>query len=102
LTLSADSANPFEIMARKCELLGKKNLYGNTVSNANNKNRTRSLVNLSWKRFWVAELKQFVRVRVSNRALRIIDKVGGLIPACRKNQKTLSPELEKVLKKASS
>lgn len=84
-------------MSRICELTGKKPMYGNTVSNANNKRRTKFEVNLSTKRYWVPELKRFVRVRVSNRAIRSIDKIGGLLPACRKYEKTLSSTLKKVL-----
>lgn len=87
-------------MSRKCELTGKKGLYGNTVSNANNKARTKSYVNLSWKRYFVPELKRFVRVRVSNRAIRSIDKIGGLVPAAKKYEKAISDRLKKVLSSA--
>jgi len=88
-------------MARQCELTGKKVMSGNNVSNANNKTRRKSYVNLSYKRYFVPELKRFVRVRVSNRAIRIIDKIGGLIPACRKYEKTASDNLRKLLRTAS-
>jgi len=88
-------------MTRKCELTGKQGLYGNTVSNANNKSRTKSDVNLTWKRYFVPELKRFVRARFSKRAIRTIDKLGGLVPACRKHEDTLSPQLAKVLRSSS-
>jgi large subunit ribosomal protein L28 len=88
-------------MARKCELTGKAVQSGNTVSNANNRARTRNLPNLSKRRIFVPELKGFITVRLSQRALKTIDKVGGLVPACRKNKKTLSLSLQKVLRKAS-
>jgi len=87
-------------MSRVCELTGKKGQYGNTVSNANNRNRTKNFVNLRYKRFFVAETKAFVRVRLSNRAIRTVDKLGGLVQACRKNEGTLSLRLSKLLLRA--
>ncbi len=87
-------------MSRVCELSGKTGQTGNTRSNANNKTRTKNFVNLRFKRFYVPELKAFVRVKLSNRAIRTIDKLGGLIQACAKNEKTLSPNLIKVLARA--
>lgn len=73
-------------------------MFGNVVSKSNNKRRTKSYVNLNWKRFYVPELKRFVRVRLSNRAVRSVDKIGGLIPACRKYEKSISERLGKVLR----
>lgn len=87
-------------MSRVCELTGKRGAFGNTVSNANNKRRTKSFVNLNWKRYFVPELNSFIRVRVSNRAVRTIDKIGGLLPASRKFRTSISPNLKKALKAA--
>lgn len=84
-------------MSRQCELTGKKVQFGNTVSNANNRNRTRFLPNLTWKRFYVPELKKFVRVKISHRGMRTIDKVGGLYQACVRYKKSLSPRLQKLI-----
>lgn len=88
-------------MARVCELTGKRVLKGNTVSNANNRRRTRFFPNLSKKRLFVPELNSFVNVQLSKRALRAIDKLGGIVPACRRYQKTLSPRLTQLLKRAA-
>ena len=63
-------------MSRICQLTGKGPLYGNRVSHANNKTKMRQLPNLQYKRLWVPELGEFVRVRLSTRALRSIAKVG--------------------------
>jgi large subunit ribosomal protein L28 len=84
-------------MSRKCELTGKDVLVGNTVSNANNRVKTRTFPNLSWKRFYVPELKKFIRVKISHRGMRAIDKLGGLLPACYAYRKTISPKLEKLI-----
>ena len=63
-------------MSRVCELTGKGPMTGNTVSHANNKSRRRFLPNLQNKRFWLETEKRFVRLRISHKGLRIIDKHG--------------------------
>lgn len=63
-------------MSRKCKLTGKGPMAGNNVSHAHNKTRRRQLPNLQWKRIFVPELDRTVRIRVSTRALRTIDKKG--------------------------
>ncbi len=65
-------------MARTCPLTGKRPLSGNTVSHANNHTKRRQLPNLQWKSVWVPELGRSVRLRLSARALRTIDKKGLL------------------------
>ena len=63
-------------MARRCSLTGKRPLSGNKVSHSNRKSRRRQLPNLQTKRVFVPELSRFVRLRLSTRALRTIDKIG--------------------------
>lgn len=63
-------------MAKKCPITGRGPLVGNNVSHANNKTKRRYLPNLQYKRFWLEEEKRFVRLRVSTRGMRIIDKHG--------------------------
>jgi large subunit ribosomal protein L28 len=63
-------------MSRVCQVTGKRPSYGNNVSHANNKTRRRWLPNLHTHRFWLESEKRFVRLRVSTRGLRTIDKVG--------------------------
>ncbi|MBU3708615.1 MAG: 50S ribosomal protein L28 [Burkholderiaceae bacterium] len=63
-------------MARECEVTGKKPMSGNHVSHANNKTKRRFLPNLQNRRFWVEAENRWVRLRVSNAGLRIIDKLG--------------------------
>ena len=66
-------------MARRCSITGKKPLAGNHVSHANNKVRRRQLPNLQTKRIYVPELGKFVKIKLSARALRTVDK-KGLLP----------------------
>ncbi len=63
-------------MSRVCQVTGKKPSYGNNVSHANNKTRRRWLPNLHTHRFWLESEKRWVRLRVSTRGLRTIDKLG--------------------------
>lgn len=63
-------------MSRVCQVTGKKPMTGNNVSHAQNKRRRRFVPNLHTHRFWVEAEKRFVRLRVSTKGLRIIDKHG--------------------------
>ena len=63
-------------MSRVCQVTGKGPTTGNNVSHANNKTRRRFLPNLHTHRFWLEAEKRFVRLRVSSRGMRIIDKLG--------------------------
>ena len=63
-------------MARVCQVTGKAPMVGNKVSHANNRTKRRFLPNLQYRRFWVESENRFVRLRVSNAGLRVIDKNG--------------------------
>ena len=63
-------------MSQVCQITGKGPMTGNNVSHAHNKTRRRFLPNLQHHRFWVEAEKRFVRLRVSTKGLRIIDKHG--------------------------
>ena len=63
-------------MARVCQVTGKRPVSGNNVSHAHNKTKRRFLPNLHSRRFWVESENRYVRLRVSNAALRTIDKNG--------------------------
>jgi large subunit ribosomal protein L28 len=63
-------------MSRVCQVTGKRPLSGNNVSHANNKTRRRFLPNLHEHRFWVDGEKRWVKLRVSSKGMRIIDKLG--------------------------
>jgi len=63
-------------MSRVCQVTGKRPASGNNVSHAHNKTRRRYLPNLHSHRFWVDSEQKFVRLKVSAKGLRIIDKLG--------------------------
>jgi len=63
-------------MSRVCQVTGKRPISGNNVSHAHNKTRRRFLPNLHTHRFWVDSENRWVKLRVSSKGMRIIDKVG--------------------------
>jgi large subunit ribosomal protein L28 len=63
-------------MSKVCQVTGKRPVTGNNVSHAQNKTRRRFTPNLHTHRFWVEAEKRFVKLRVSAKGMRIIDKLG--------------------------
>ena len=63
-------------MAKECQVTGKKPVSGNNVSHANNKTKRRFMPNLQNKKFWVESENRWVSLKISNAALRTIDKLG--------------------------
>jgi len=63
-------------MSRVCQVTGKRPMSGNNVSHAHNKTRRRFLPNLHNHRFWIESEQRFVRLRLSSKGMRIIDKKG--------------------------
>lgn len=63
-------------MARVCQVTGKAPMVGNNVSHANNKTKRRFMPNLQYRKFWLESENRWIRLRLSNAALRTIDKKG--------------------------
>ena len=63
-------------MSRVCQVTGKQPMSGNNVSHAKNRTRRRFLPNLHTHRFWVATENRWVKLRVSSKGMRILDKKG--------------------------
>ena len=63
-------------MSKRCEVSGVGPLSGNNVSHANNRTNRRFMPNLQSKRIWVSELKRYVNVRLTAKALKTIAKNG--------------------------
>ena len=63
-------------MARVCQVTGKAPMVGNNVSHANNRTKRRFLPNLQQRRFWVENESRWISLRLTNAALRTIDKKG--------------------------
>ena len=63
-------------MSRVCQVTGKRPMSGNNVSHANNKTRRRFLPNIQFHRFWVEEENRYIRLKISTKGMRIVDKLG--------------------------
>jgi large subunit ribosomal protein L28 len=63
-------------MSKVCAVTGKRPIVGNNISHANNKTKRRFEPNLHYHRFWLESEKRFVRIRVSSKGMRTIDKLG--------------------------
>jgi large subunit ribosomal protein L28 len=84
-------------MAQVCELTGKRPAYGNKVSHSNIKTRIRWMPNLRKKKYMIPELGQSMAIMLSSRAIRTIDKLGGISAAIMNaNEKSLSERLQQV------
>lgn len=64
------------IMSKVCQVTAKSPMSGHNVSHANNKTKRRFLPNLHTHRFWVESLGRFVKLRVSAKGMKMIDKLG--------------------------
>ena len=63
-------------MSKVCQVTGKRPMAGNNVSHANNKTKRRFLPNLHTHRFWVESENRWVKLRLSSKAMRMVDKLG--------------------------
>ena len=66
------------MMARVCELSGKKVMTGNNVSHAKNRTKRKFLPNLNNVSLVSEKLDLTVRLRISANALRSVEHAGGL------------------------
>ena len=63
-------------MSKICQVTGKRPVTGNNVSHAKNHTKRRFLPNLHTHRFWVESENCFVKLKLSTKGMRIIDKLG--------------------------
>jgi large subunit ribosomal protein L28 len=63
-------------MSQVCQVTGKRPMAGNNVSHANNKTRRRFIPNLQEHRFWLESENRYIKMRVSTKGMRTIDKHG--------------------------
>lgn len=63
-------------MAKVCQVTGKKPQSGNNVSHANNRTKRKFEPNLQSHRFFLPSENRYVRLKVSARGIKTIDKNG--------------------------
>ena len=76
-------------MSRVCKLTGKRPLRGNRVSKSNIKTNRFQYPNLQKKKIFIPELNKSVTIKLSVKAMKIVDKLG-LLPYLQKQGLTLS------------
>ncbi|AUX23647.1 50S ribosomal protein L28 [Sorangium cellulosum] len=67
----------------KSDITGKRKLLAQNVSHSNIKTKRWQLVNIQTRRVWVPELNRFVKLNLTTRDIRTIDKIGVLAYAKR-------------------
>ncbi|MEO9968438.1 MAG: 50S ribosomal protein L28 [Hyphomonadaceae bacterium] len=65
-------------MSRMCELTGTKPMTGNNVSHSNARTKRRFLPNLLDVKLRSEALDQTFKLKIAAKALRTVDKLGGL------------------------
>lgn len=63
-------------MSRKCQITGKKANNAMAVSHSHRRTKKLQGVNLQWKRVWWAEGNRWVRLRLSTKAIKTLEKKG--------------------------
>ena len=76
-------------MSKVCKITGKRPRVANNVSKANNKTKRRQLRNLQSKKIFVPELGKSIKLKVSTKAIKTIDRYG-LLPYLKKKGLSLS------------
>ncbi|GAA2374563.1 50S ribosomal protein L28 [Nonomuraea africana] len=63
-------------MSAVCQLTGTKPVFGNNVSHSHRRTRRRWNPNIQHHRYWLPSENRFVRLTLSARAIRTVDKIG--------------------------
>ncbi len=63
-------------MSKVCQLTGKRPIAGNNVSHSKAKTKRRFVPNIHKKRFFIPELDKWVKLRLSTKAMRNINRLG--------------------------
>ncbi len=63
-------------MSRTCQVTGASPGFGHQISHSHRRTKRRFNVNVQDKRYWVPSLGRRVRIRVSPRGIRTIDRRG--------------------------
>lgn len=69
-------AAQLSLMARQCDISGKKTSSGNTISHSHRKTRRKFKVNLFEKKVYLPDENRTVRLRVSARMLKSLSHKG--------------------------
>ena len=89
-------------MSRRCEVTGRGVQTGNNVSHANNRSRRRWLPNMQRASFLSDILGETIKLRLSTRGIRTIEKKGGLDAFLMETpEDKLGPNLQKLKRRVA-
>lgn len=63
-------------MSKRCQVLGKQPSFGNSISHSHRRTRRRWDPNIQTKRYWLPSERRWIRLTVSTKAIKTIDKRG--------------------------
>ncbi|GII59570.1 50S ribosomal protein L28-2 [Planotetraspora thailandica] len=63
-------------MSARCQLTGAGPVFGNNVSHSHRRTKRRWDVNIQRKRYWLPSEDRFVRLTLSAKAIKTIDRIG--------------------------
>jgi large subunit ribosomal protein L28 len=63
-------------MSRHCQVTGRTPRSGNHVSHSHTRTKRRFVPNVQRKRFWLPSENRWIRLRVSAKGMKVIDKRG--------------------------
>lgn len=63
-------------MSRRCDVTGAKPSFGNAVSHSHRRTRRRWNPNLQNHRYWLPSERRFVRLTLTAKALKTVDRKG--------------------------
>ncbi|QJC30568.1 50S ribosomal protein L28 [Enterobacteriaceae endosymbiont of Neohaemonia nigricornis] len=63
-------------MSKICQITGKKTIKGNNRSHAMNATKRKFIPNLHYHKFWVKKQNKFIKLRISTKGIRLINKKG--------------------------
>ena len=63
-------------MSRRCQLTGVGPSFGKSVSHSHRRTNRRFNANIQNKRFWLPSERRYVRLRLSARAIKTVDRRG--------------------------
>ncbi|MFE5581635.1 50S ribosomal protein L28 [Kitasatospora sp. NPDC056531] len=63
-------------MSAHCQLTGRKPGFGNAISHSHRRTRRRFDPNIQTKRYWLPSEGRFVRLTLSAKGIKTVDKLG--------------------------
>lgn len=63
-------------MSKICKITKKRPIHGNNRSHAMNATKRRFIPNLHTRKIWVSSKKIFIKIKISSKGLKTIDKNG--------------------------